>query len=105
MKQLAPSVSCSGITVAEALSSRGSLTSVTVLQVYSVSQSHANRSLSVLAEPRKATAFEKLLFPPAAKLNNLDPPDAMVMLFTGFSVSVQCSMCLQACSELGACGC
>lgn len=68
MTQLAWSMYCSGITVAEASSSWGSLTSVTVLQVYSVSQSHANRSLPVLAKPHKATDFEKLVFPPAAKL-------------------------------------
>lgn len=68
MKQLASSVYCSGITVAEAASNRDCLTSVTVLQVYSVSQSHANHSLSLLARPHKATAIEKLVFPPAAKL-------------------------------------
>jgi len=68
MKQLASSVYCSGITVAEASSSQGSLTSVTVLQLYSISQSHANCSLSVLAKPRRATGFEKLVFPPATKL-------------------------------------
>lgn len=68
MKQLASSMYCCGITVAEASGSQGSLTSVTVLQVYAVSQSHASCSLSVLAEPRKATGFEKPASTPAAKL-------------------------------------
>lgn len=100
MKQLAPSVSCSGITVAEASSSRGSLTSVTVLQYIQFLNHMQNRSLSVLAEPCKATDFEKLLFPPAAKLNNLDLPGPTVVLFIVFLVSVHCCMCFQACGEL-----
>jgi len=67
MKQLAPSMYCSGITAAEALGSQGSLTAGTVLQVYAVSQSHADCSLSALAKPHKASGFEQLAFAPTAK--------------------------------------